>query len=858
MKKILRAILVFQILVAFAFAQTGVIVSGTTEDQTGAVIPGQAVSLTRKADSQALKVHSDGAGRFTFSNVAPGDYVLKAKGQGFKPVQKEIKVGNQSLTSLALTMPILDAEEVIEVKASKSQSAAADNNVNAVQVNADLINSLPLQGEDVLPLVTSFLSPAAQGPDGPSIVVDGVEGTDLDLPADSLKHIQINKNPYSPEFRRPGLGRIEVTTKHGSRGHFDGSFASSFRNDALDATNAFADQKPPLDRRLFQTTFGGPFPIRHARFFVSASRLMDNESAIVSATTPQGPFVQNVPTHQTTTNLFGKLDLRPDPARNTISLIYSFHSQPNTDRGVGGLFLPSHQSSRDDRKNKGQILYSELISPALLNVAAFKFEVHEKRDGIFPTSPEIDVKGAFVGGSDQNAERVSERKIEIQDVLSYTHGVHTWRFGAGFRPNHFSVDDATNFGGTFTFSSLDRFQAGNPELFEIVQGNPKLEFSQNEAYAFVQDETRLGPHVDLMLGARYDWQQHLKDYNNIAPRAALAFSPGAGNTVFRFGGGLFYDHLSDSVTEQTGLLNGTNAREFVLSDSNVGQLVSLNPSLAGVPPSLWVLAPDIQAPYLIQVSAGIDHGFGPLRASVEYQYLRGVHLLRARDINTPVPGVGRPNPDLFLVRQVESTASLRSNSLNTSLQGRILKRLKFKAQYTLSKSEDDTDGPFALPASSLDLAAEWGRSLFDMRHRFTFAGYSDLPHGFRLGAIFSVHSGAPFNITTGADTNGDGVVNDRPAGVLRNSGNGFAFSQLDLRLSKTLYIAGSEKTGNEDSTPDFTRVELSIDAFNVLNQANFNDVVGVITSPRFGQPTAAFQPRTIQLSAKFVFRSNRE
>jgi hypothetical protein len=246
-----------------------------------------------------------------------------------------------------------------------------------------------------------------------------------------------------------------------------------------------------------------------------------------------------------------------------------------------------------------------------------------------------------------------------------------------------------------------------------------------------------------------------------------------------------------------------------------------------------------------------------LRASIEYQYLRGVHLLRARDTNAPLPGGERPNPDLFLVRQVESTASMRSNSLSTSLQGRIFKPLKFKAQYTLSKSEDDTDGPFFLPVSSRDLAAEWGRSAFDVRHRVTFAGYSDLPHQFRLGAVLSAHSALPFDITTGKDTNGDGIVNDRPGGVPRNSGNGFSFAQLDLRVSKQLYLTGHEQTGSENSTPDFTKLELSLDVFNVLNHANFSDPITVIGS-RFGFPTAAFQPRTIQLSAKIIFRSNRE
>ncbi len=837
-----------------AFGQAGVIVSGTTQDQTGAVIPGENVTLTNNATGQALNTQSDGQGSFSFTSVPPGDYVLKGEVQGFKAVEVQLAVRNRPLTDVAITMPIGDAEEVVDVSALSSQPTAADNNADAVQVNADLINSLPSQGQDILPVVSNFLSPAAQGPEGPSIVVDGIEGTDLNIPADSIRRININRNPYSPEFRRPGLGRVEITTRNGSRGHFDGSFAAYVRNDSLDARNAFAEQKAPLDRRLFEATLGGPFPVRHARFFVSASRLRGDESVLVNATTLEGKVTENVPTQQTNTNVLGRLDLRPNSA-NTISLVYSFHSLTGDNHGVGGLKLPSHQTSEDDRRHKGQIWYTTVISPVLLNVARFNYERRDRRDGVFPAAPEIDVKGEFIGGLNQSAETAHENKMEFQDILSYSRGIHTLRFGGAFRPRHFTVTDATNFGGTFTFPSLGSFDANSPELFQVVQGNPNLSFSRNEAYAFVQDDLRLGAHVSLMLGVRYDWQQRLADHNNVAPRAALAFSPGNGKTVFRAGGGIFYDRVPDSVTERTLLLDGANAREFIQKNPDFP-----NPSIIGVPPSLWVRAPDVQAPYLIQTSASMEQAlWNTVRASVEYQYLRGVHLFRAVDLNEPLANGIRPDPNLFLVRQVQSTATLRSNSLLVSLQGRIAKPLKIKAQYTFSHSNDDSDGPFALPVESRNLGAEWGRSLFDVKHRFTLAGTSDLPHGLRLGALFAARSAPPFNITTGSDNNDNGIVNDRPAGVARNSGNGFGFVQLDLRLAKAFYILGREKAGKDASVPSFARLEVSVDAFNVFNHTNRTDVIGVTSAgTRFGTAVAAFQPRTIQLSIKVVFRNNRE
>ena len=49
------------------------------------------------------------------------------------------------------------------------------------------------------------------------------------------------------------------------------------------------------------------------------------------------------------------------------------------------------------------------------------------------------------------------------------------------------------------------------------------------------------------------------------------------------------------------------------------------------------------------------------------------------------------------------------------------------------------------------------------------AASMNLPKGFRLQMTMNVSSGAPFNITTGQDNNGDGSVNDRPAGLGRNA-----------------------------------------------------------------------------------------
>jgi hypothetical protein len=832
-------------------AQTGANVSGSVEDQSGAVIPGARLTLMNKATRQAVVAKSDGEGRFVFPNMLPGEYVLKGEAEGFKGFEMPISVHNQAVTDLHVTMPISGTEEVVDVSASGSRPDAPESNANSININADLIAGLPSQSQDILPVVSNFLSPAAQGVEGTSIVVDGVESSALTEPTDAIKRIYINKDPYSAEFRRPGSGRLEIVTRNGSRSHFDGNLAFYGRNDVFDAKNAFAEEKPNLARRLWEGTLGGPLPISHARFFLSVSRLSNDEDAIVNATTSQGQVMQNVPTTQTTNILIGRADFKP-VGDNTLTVLYDFRNNPQENRGVGGLRLPAQAITSDTTRNDFKLWYTIAGSATFINVVRFSYEREHDRIGDPVAAPELEVSGAFTGGPNQSAFSQDGTRMEIQDILNYVHGAHTLRAGAAFLPKSFNATDATNFGGTFTFPNLTAFNAQAPVLFQMATGNPRFSFSKNEAYGFIQDTVNLQQHATMMLGLRYDWQEHLASPTHLAPRIAFGYAPGNGDTVFRAGGGIFYDRLSDHVVEQITLLNGIQEKEFIVRDPAFPVA-----SLAGVKPSVWLLDPNPQAPYVFQASFSIEHSlFKKLRGTLEYQYLRGVHLFRALDVNAPIAGV-RPDPNLFLERVVESIGLLRSNSVIASLQGRIKKAVKFKAQYTLSRSDDNTDGPLVLPDNSHNLGLEWGRSSFDMRHRFVLAGTSDLPAAFRLGLMLVVNSGAPFNITTGSDDNSDGVANDRPPGVTRNTGDGPGFVQTDLRVSKlfNFYKGALNKDGDVSG---FRKMELSFDAFNLFNHTNLTNIIGQVSSPRFGQASSALPGRTIQMSVRFNFRAARD
>jgi hypothetical protein len=226
-----------------------------------------------------------------------------------------------------------------------------------------------------------------------------------------------------------------------------------------------------------------------------------------------------------------------------------------------------------------------------------------------------------------------------------------------------------------------------------------------------------------------------------------------------------------------------------------------------------------------------------------------VHLFRSRNINAPLPDIGvRPDSDFLNINQIESTASQRSDALTITWKGRLGKAFRPYAQYVLSRTTNDTSGPFSLPANNYDLRAETGPADFDSRHRFNLMGVVALPHAFQAGLVLSVLSGLPFNITTGFDDNGDLIANDRPAGVSRNTGRGPATAQLDVRIARSFSFRRATEQQKRDT------LDLMVDMFNAINRTNLTGIVGVASSPFFGRANSAAPARVVQFSVRYGFR----
>ena len=264
--------------------------------------------------------------------------------------------------------------------------------------------------------------------------------------------------------------------------------------------------------------------------------------------------------------------------------------------------------------------------------------------------------------------------------------------------------------------------------------------------------------------------------------------------------------------------------------------------------NITTIDPHIQNSRTDQATLQYEQQFGATTsASLGYEHMRGHDIIMSRNINVPattdpsVPNLGRPDPRFANNGQFQSVGDSWYDGVTLALTKRPVSWGSVRLSYTFSKGLD-TSGNFffSQPQDANDIAAERGRSDNDQRHRLAISGTLTAKR-WLFSYIYTYTSALPFNIQLPNDRNGDTNFNDRPEGVGRNAGEGFDSQSLDLRLSRTFALTHA------------VSVEAIIEAFNVLNRANYQVPNNIITSPTFGQPTAVNDPRQVQFGLRVLF-----
>ena len=437
-----------------------------------------------------------------------------------------------------------------------------------------------------------------------------------------------------------------------------------------------------------------------------------------------------------------------------------------------------------------------------------------------------------------NLVTIDRRTYQGTYTLSWIRGAHSVKFGGEYRYTFSDrntgngVDPQFNFDGRYTSFSFADFLIGRP--FQFTQGSLRINKNANHAPSlFAQDDWKLTQNLTLSLGIR--WEPYLPfyakndeltvfrpgqrssvfpaapagllyvgdsgvqrggtdtDWNNLAPRASLAWRPfGSTKTSVRMGYGIFYDTPRFHM-----LSHFVNSPPFSYQIT-VNQPRSFSDPYAGIvnpfpytPPSTaqeraayrfllpvvvgLTVDPDLATAYLQQWNVNVQREISrDFTLTAAYIGSKGTKLPMRMELN---PALWAPNATTANInqRRVHGTsfasiinyASIVNSSYNSfqlTLNKRFSKGYTILASYTYGRSLDmsslEVDGfngqnPF-------DLGADKGLSDYDVRQRFVGSFLWEIPGptkgftrwilgGWQANGIVTAQTGTPFNVVSGSD-----------------------------------------------------------------------------------------------------------
>lgn len=321
------------------------------------------------------------------------------------------------------------------------------------------------------------------------------------------------------------------------------------------------------------------------------------------------------------------------------------------------------------------------------------------------------------------------------------------------------------------------------------------------------------------------------------------------------------------------------------------------------------------SPYMIQWTASVQRELGMgWMAQVDYIGNEGVHQTWGFPLNPAVYTSGSPTANYSsrfrLVLEdptdgvgftgggggtilVDDSATSSYDAMIATIQHRT-STFTFLANYTWSHCIDveDAQGDFAGTTVENPYNPRLDRSNcgFDYRGIFNANGVATshfhglnrmagaVVNNWEIGPLLRITDGAPFTVTDGVDVSGTDVGNDRPnttgSGIYTN--NNIARNQTFINLSPFSYAANGAYGNLGRNTfrgpmysdvdaevsrffpiTERTKVDLRIEAFNVLNHPSFSDPgsgnLKINNTKTFGVITGASSPRIFQGALKFIF-----
>ena len=858
----------------------------TVVDQSGAVVPEATVKLvgldeaTKAATLDPAKTSDKGIA--TIENVAPGRYSIQAEFPGFElGLLKDIRLKTGD-NKHVVVLPIKKVETEVTV-GRDAQAVAADPRARfGTALTREQIEALSDDPAEMAQQLADMAGPNAV------IRVDSFEGSQLP-PKSQIKSIHITRDAFAAENHSAGGLFIDIITQPGV-GALRVNGNIRLRDGSMSARNPFATRKGPENLQQYFGNIGGSLMKNKASFSLGINGSTQYITPKAFTYIPgYGQYSEPLPIKQPSDNLgFNGLFDYALTRDQTLRVSVNHNSGSSDNLGVGGndsieRAYATENSFTGIRIQEAGPLGRRFFTNTRLMIGRTSNDQTPVVESVtYRVAEARTTGGAQIRGGRHGTT------FSLQSDLDYVRGIHSLRTGISVDGGSYFSDDESNYLGTYLFDSPTSFEAGTPLNYTRRLGDSAIDYNNVQAGIYVQDDIRLRKNLTFSPGFRYELQTHLSDYNNFGPRFGMSWAPFKnGKTSLRGSFGIFYDWLSANIYEQSLRVNGFRQRELNIANpsfpdpGSVGTISTTN---------RYLLSDDLPMARNTRVSAGVDQTISPrVRAGFTYAHTTGTGLMRGENLNFPINGV-RPDPLFVNIIRVVNDAASRQDVLNAfgsfsltpqnpSMMGPFggasgprwnWKRTSVNVNYSTGRLENNTDGPYSLPASGSP-AGEWGPVPGEIRkHRFNIGINTSALKNLNANLNFNASTGTPYSVTTGHDDNGDLVFNDRPAGLGRNtqwtpgqwSVNGFFNYNIAIG-KKTVQnpggITGITMRNGEISVmtggaaPPRYRIGISANIINLTNHANYVGYTGTMTSPFFLQPQNVQNMRKIDIALNFSF-----
>ena len=315
---------------AALIAQDVASITGVVTDQTGAVLPGVAVTLSNPQTDVVYKTVTGPTGSYTINQVKPGPgYKVEFEREGFSDVVFfGVYMNVDSTRTQNAKLALGKASETVEV-------SAATENVTLNTTDATVGNNFQVQLLNDLP-VQDRSNPSALFVQQPGVTLDGavtgarvdqnrvtVDGLDVNdmatgnfgsivsrAPVDSVQEFRGVSAGQLSSANGGGGGQFELVTKSGTNS-LHGALVEYHRDTDLEANEWFNNNagipRPPLIRNQFGGNVGGPILKNKLFFFFDYNARRDTLSNLENRFVPLDSFRNGILSYNNNTGGVGTL-----------------------------------------------------------------------------------------------------------------------------------------------------------------------------------------------------------------------------------------------------------------------------------------------------------------------------------------------------------------------------------------------------------------------------------------------------------------------------------------------------------------------------------------------------------------------